>query len=319
MFALPSLASHRFTTLSQCKFESAFLHPRYWLTWFGLGLLWVLVQLPYPAIQILGSSLGSASRVFLKRRESIARRNLELCFPDYSVEQREKLIAENFKSIGMALLETGMAWFWPDERVRKWFDVEGLENLKHVQAQNRGVMVIGVHFMSLELGGRVMGLCQPMMATYRPHNNLLMEWVQTRGRMRSNKAMISRNNLRGLVNALKKGEAVWFAPDQDYGRKGSSFAPFFAVKDVATTNGTFVISRLSGAPMLTVTMVRKADKSGYRLFISPELHNYPQDEREAATYINKVIESEIMRAPEQYLWVHRRFKTRPVGETSLYI
>lgn len=196
MFALPSLASHRFTTLSQCKFESAFLHPRYWLTWFGLGLLWVLVQLPYPAIQILGSSLGSASRVFLKRRESIARRNLELCFPDYSVEQREKLIAENFKSIGMALLETGMAWFWPDERVRKWFDVEGLENLKQVQAQNRGVMVIGVHFMSLELGGRVMGLCQPMMATYRPHNNLLMEWVQTRGRMRSNKAMISRNNLR---------------------------------------------------------------------------------------------------------------------------
>lgn len=203
--------------------------------------------------------------------------------------------------------------------MRKWFDVEGLENLKQVQAQNRGVMVIGVHFMSLELGGRVMGLCQPMMATYRPHNNLLMEWVQTRGRMRSNKAMISRNNLRGLVNALKKGEAVWFAPDQDYGRKGSSFAPFFAVKDVATTNGTFVISRLSGAPMLTVTMVRKADKSGYRLFISHELHNYPQDEREAATYINKVIESEIMRAPEQYLWVHRRFKTRPVGETSLYI
>ncbi|WP_445012954.1 LpxL/LpxP family acyltransferase, partial [Enterobacter hormaechei] len=90
---------------------------------------------------------------------------------------------------------------------------------KRAQMQNRGVMVVGVHFMSLELGGRVMGLCQPMMATYRPHNNQLMEWVQTRGRMRSNKAMIGRNNLRGIVSALKKGEAVWFAPDQDYGRK----------------------------------------------------------------------------------------------------
>jgi KDO2-lipid IV(A) palmitoleoyltransferase len=304
--------------LSQCKFQRAFLHPRYWLTWFGLGLLWLLVQLPYPAIRVLGSQLGSTSRHFLKRRESIARRNLELCFPNDTPAQREKLIKENFKAIGMALLETGIAWFWPDERVRKWFDVEGLENLKEVQAQNRGVMVIGVHFMSLELGGRVMGLCQPMMATYRPHNNLLMEWVQTRGRLRSNKAMISRNNLRGLVSALKKGEAVWFAPDQDYGRKGSSFAPFFAVENVATTNGTFVISRLSGAPMLTVTMIRKADNSGYRLFISPELKNYPQDETEAAAYINKVIEKEIMRAPEQYLWVHRRFKTRPVGESSLY-
>ncbi|KAE9776536.1 kdo(2)-lipid IV(A) palmitoleoyltransferase, partial [Escherichia coli] len=139
-----------------------------------------------------------------------------------------KLVDENFRSLGMGLLETGMAWFWPDRRVRKWFDVEGLDNLKRAQMQNRGVMVVGVHFMSLELGGRVMGLCQPMMATYRPHNNKLMEWIQTRGRMRSNKAMIGRNNLRGIVGALKKGEAVWFAPDQDYGRKGSSFAPFFA-------------------------------------------------------------------------------------------
>nr|VXZ85991.1 Lipid A biosynthesis lauroyl acyltransferase [Klebsiella pneumoniae] len=87
-------------------------------------------------------------------------------------------------------------------------------------------MVVGVHFMSLELGGRAMGLCRPMMATYRPHNSPLMEWVQTRGRLRSNKAMIDRNNLTGLVHALKSGEAVWFAPDQDYGPKGSVFAPF---------------------------------------------------------------------------------------------
>ncbi|MEG1210001.1 MAG: kdo(2)-lipid IV(A) palmitoleoyltransferase [Leclercia sp.] len=304
--------------LSQSKFTPALLHPRYWFTWFGLGVLWLLVQLPYPIMRRLGAGLGSLSRLFLKRRESIARRNLELCFPAMSHDEREHLIRENFKSIGMALLETGMAWYWPDWRVRKWFDVEGLENLQRAQAQNRGVMVIGVHFMSLELGGRVMGLCQPMMATYRPHNSPLMEWVQTRGRLRSNKEMISRNNLRGLVSALKKGEAVWFAPDQDYGRKGSSFAPFFAVKDVATTNGTFVISRLSKAAMLTVTMIRKSDGSGYRLFITPEMENYPQEEIAAAAYINKVIENEIMRAPEQYLWVHRRFKTRPVGEPSLY-
>lgn len=305
--------------MSQCKFTRTLLHPRYWFTWFGLGVLWLLVQLPYPALRWLGAGLGSLSRRFLKRRESIARRNLELCFPALSPAEHDHLISENFKSIGMALLETGMAWFWPDSRVRKWFDVEGLENLQCAQAKNCGVMVIGVHFTSLELGGRVMGLCQPMMATYRPHNSALMEWVQTCGRMRSNKAMISRNNLRGLVSALKKGEAVWFAPDQDYGRNGSSFAPFFAVKEVATTNGTFVIHRLSKSVMLTVTMVRKNDKSGYRLFIMPEMENYPQEEAAAAAYINRVIESEIMRAPEQYLWVHRRFKTRPVGHASLYL
>ena len=275
----------------KCKFSREFLHPRYWLTWFGLGVLWLWVQLPYPVLCFLGTRIGTMARPFLKRRESL----------------------------GMALVETGMAWFWPDSRVRKWFDVEGLDNLKRAQMQNRGVMVVGVHFMSLELGGRVMGLCQPMMATYRPHNNQLMEWVQTRGRMRSNKAMIGRNNLRGIVSALKKGEAVWFAPDQDYGRKGSSFAPFFAVENVATTNGTYVLSRLSGAAMLTVTMVRKADYSGYRLYITPEMEGYPADENQAAAYMNKIIEKEIMRAPEQYLWIHRRFKTRPVGESSLYI
>jgi len=161
------------------------LHPRYWFTWFGLGVLWLLVQLPYPVLLWLGATLGSISRRFLKRRESIGRRNLELCFPALSPEEREHLMTGNFKSIGMALLETGMAWFWPDHRVRKWFDVEGLENLQRAQAKNRGVMVIGVLFMSLELGCRVMGLCQPMMATYRPHNSALMEWVQTGGRMRA--------------------------------------------------------------------------------------------------------------------------------------
>ena len=219
----------------------------------------------------------------------------------------------------MALLETGMAWFWSDRRVRKYFDVEGLHNLHLAAAQKRGVMVVGVHFMSLELGGRIMGLCQPMMATYRPHNNPMMEWAQTKGRMRSNKAMIDRRNLKGMVSALKKGESVWFAPDQDYGIKGSCFAPFFAVKDVATTNGTFVLSRLSRSALLTVTMVRRADNSGYRLFISPEINNYPTNEVDAAAFTNRIIEQEILRAPEQYLWVHRRFKTRPAGEDSLYL
>ncbi|BET43801.1 lipid A biosynthesis palmitoleoyl acyltransferase [Atlantibacter hermannii] len=268
---------------------------------------------------MMGFRAGKLSRPFLKRREAIARKNIALCFPHLTADDIERLVAENFKSLGMALLETGMAWFWSDRRVRKYFDVEGLHNLHLAAAQKRGVMVVGVHFMSLELGGRIMGLCQPMMATYRPHNNPMMEWAQTKGRMRSNKAMIDRRNLKGMVSALKKGESVWFAPDQDYGIKGSCFAPFFAVKDVATTNGTFVLSRLSRSALLTVTMVRRADNSGYRLFISPEINNYPTNEADAAAFTNRIIEQEILRAPEQYLWVHRRFKTRPAGEDSLYL
>lgn len=301
------------------KFDTALLHPRNGLKWLALALLWLVVQLPYPLLYVLGTSLGKASRRFLKRREQIATRNIELCFPNMDAAAREKLIEQNFMSLGMGLIESGMAWFWSDARVKKWFDVEGYANLMNALKEQRGVMVVGVHFMSLELGGRAMGLCRPMMATYRPHNDPLMEWVQTTGRLRSNKAMIDRRNLRGLVQALKAGEAVWFAPDQDYGPKGSVFAPFFSVSEAATTNGTNVLSRLSGAAMLTVTMVRKPCKRGYTLHISEAMTDYPRgDEVSAACYMNKIIEREILRAPEQYLWVHRRFKTRPRGEASLY-
>lgn len=301
------------------SFQPALLHPRYWLTWFGLALLFLLVQLPYPVLYKLGSWMGRTSMRFLKRRVSIARRNLELCFPDMDEAQRERKIIGNFESLGMGLLETGMAWFWPDKRVKRWFSVSGLENLKRAQQEGRGVLVIGVHFMSLELGGRAMGLCQPMMAMYRPHNNKAMEWAQTKGRMRSNKAMLDRKDLRGMVQALKRGEAVWFAPDQDYGPRGSVFAPLFAVEQAATSSGTFMLVRLAKPALITVVLIRRPNACGYDLLINPELEGYPtDDEIAAATYMNKVIEKEIMRAPEQYLWLHRRFKTRPAGSPSLY-
>lgn len=302
------------------RFQASFLHPRYWLTWFGLCILFLLVQLPYPVLYRLGVWLGRTSMRFLKRRVSITRRNLQLCFPDLTPEQVEARIVSNFESLGMGLLETGMAWFWSDARVKRWFDVSGLHNLKKAQENNQGVLVIGVHFMSLELGGRAMGLCQPMMAMYRPHNNKAMEFVQTWGRMRSNKAMLDRKDLRGMVHALKKGEAVWFAPDQDYGPRGSVFAPLFAVDEAATTSGTYMLARLAKPALITVVLVRKPAGKGYDLVIQPALQDYPiDDELAAAAYMNRVIETEIMRAPDQYLWLHRRFKTRPAGTPSLYL
>ncbi|ARJ41505.1 lipid A biosynthesis palmitoleoyl acyltransferase [Pantoea alhagi] len=304
---------------SSPRFTLDMLHPRHWLTWFGLGVLFLLVQLPFPLLEKLGVWMGRTSMRFLPRRVRITRRNLELCFPDLSSSELEQRIIHNFESLGMGLMETGMAWFWSDARVKRWFTVNGLHNLQAAQKNKRGALIIGVHFMSLELGGRTMGLCQPMMAMYRPHNNKLMEWVQTKGRMRSNKAMIDRRDLRGMVKALKQGEAVWFAPDQDYGPKGSVFAPLFAVPQAATTNGTFMLARMAKPAMITVVLIRKERGQGYELVIQPELENYPlEDEQAAAAYMNKIIEREILRAPSQYLWLHRRFKTRPVGTASLY-
>ncbi|MFE8118171.1 LpxL/LpxP family Kdo(2)-lipid IV(A) lauroyl/palmitoleoyl acyltransferase [Brenneria goodwinii] len=299
---------------------SLYAHPRHWLLWLGLGALFLLVQLPYPVLVKLGGGLGRLSMRFLKRRVAIARRNLELCFPDDDAQQINARVTDNFSSLGIGLLETGMAWFWSDKRIKKWVEVVGLANLQTAENKQRGVIVIGVHFMTLELHFRILGHCKPMTVMYRPHNSKIMELVQKKGRSRSGNELISRKKLVGMVHKLKRGGVVWFAPDQDYGPKGSVFVPFLGVERAATTNGTFIISKLARPELVTAVVIRKPGRQGYQLIISSGLENYPYDDNlAAASYINRIIEREIMKAPDQYLWLHRRFKTRPAGEASLYI
>lgn len=298
-----------------------YLHPRYWLLWLGLGVLFLLVQMPYPVLVRLGGRMGLISMRFLKRRVSIAKRNLELSFPTFEPEHIATKLAENFASLGIGLMETGMAWFWSDRRIKKWFDVAGLENLEvSPAADNNGVIVIGVHFMTLELHFRILGHIKPMTVMYRPHNSRILELVQKWGRSRSGNNLVNRKNLVCMVHTLKRGGVVWFAPDQDYGPKGSVFVPFFGVHQTATTNGTFTIAKLTRPKLVSAVVIRKPGDMGYQLVISPQLENFPYDDSLAAAhYINRVIETEIMKAPGQYLWLHRRFKTRPLGEKSLYI
>ena len=163
-------------------FNRSLLHPRYWITWLGLGLLYALVLLPYPVIYRIGTGLGRFSMRFLKHRYKIARRNIELCFPDMHPEQREDMVVKNFESVGMGLFETGMAWFWPDWRIERWFKVSGLEHIQHARDNKQGVLLIGVHFLTLELGARIFGIHNPGVGVYRPHDNKLMDWIQTLAR-----------------------------------------------------------------------------------------------------------------------------------------
>ena len=206
------------------KFTAALLHPRYWLTWSGIGLLWLIVQLPYPVIFRMGKGLGRIAQQFMKRRARIAYRNLELCFPQMSESERHDMVVKNFESVGMGLMETGMAWFWSDKRV------------------------------------------------YRPNDNPVIDLIQTNGRMRSNKSMIDRKDLKGMIRALKSGEVVWYAPDHDYGPQSSVFVPFFAVEEAATTTGTWMLARMSKAAIVPFVPRRKPDGSGYQLImLEPEL------------------------------------------------
>ncbi|WP_230433077.1 Kdo(2)-lipid IV(A) acyltransferase [Plesiomonas shigelloides] len=303
----------------QAQFRTAYFHPRYWLTWLGIAALYLVTLLPYPLIRRIGFTLGRLFMRIGKRRVKIAERNLELCFPDMSREARAQILQENFESTGMAVMETGMAWFWPDWRVKKIFQVEGLEHMRQAQAEQRGVLLIGVHFLTLELGGRIFGLYNPGVGVYRPNDNPLMDWLQTWGRLRSNKYMIDRKDVKGMIRALRAGEIIWYAPDHDYGPRRSVFVPLFAVDKAATTTGTSILMQAADPALVAFAPIRNKDGSGYRLVISPAIQGFPMDDEvTAAAFMNRVVEKEILRAPGQYMWLHRRFKTRPEGESSLY-
>lgn len=304
-------------------FQKAFLHPKYWGLWLGLGIFKLILCLPYPILVKIGLGLGKVFTQlgFGKRRMQIARRNLELCFPHYSAEQITALVQENMKSVGMAIIETGMAWFWSDERILKWSKIEGEEYLKQSTRNNQGVLLVGVHFLTLELGARIVGLHHQGIGIYRPNDNPLLDWIQFRGRIRSNKGMLDRKDVRGMIRVLKNGGMIWYAPDHDYGRRNSVFVPFFAVDEACTTAGSYMLLRSApNTVVIPFSPIRNADYSGYTIKISPPVDfSECQDEVETAILMNKVVEREIMNVPTQYMWLHRRFKTRPNEEDkSLY-
>ncbi|MDG6896729.1 lipid A biosynthesis lauroyl acyltransferase [Actinobacillus delphinicola] len=300
-------------------FQLSFLHPKHWGLWLGVGLWRGAVSLPYPVILKIGSGLGWLfGKVGVgKKRLKVARRNLELCFPDKSPAEIEEMLKENQRSVGMAIMETGMAWFWSDKRIQKWSEVHGIEHM----LPEKGVLFVGVHFLTLELGARIAGMKRPGIGVYRPNDNPVFDWLQTRGRLRSNKTMLDRKDVRGMIKALKEGEIIWYAPDHDYGRRKSVFAPLFAVPEAATTTGSHLLIKAApDALVVPFSPVRKADNSGYIVDVSPAVDfSDTQTELETACKMNKVVEQEILKAPTQYMWMHRRFKTRPnENDPSLY-
>lgn len=300
------------------KFTKQLLYPRYWLTWFGIGLLYLLVLLPYPVIYQMGKGLGLITSRLASKRKETARQNLKLCFPHLPTSEREQILRDNFIATGMAILETGMAWFWSDQRLKKQTKIEGDSYITQVQQTGQGILLIGIHFLTLELGARILGMSHPGVGVYRPNDNPVIDYIQLKGRLKSNKYMLDRYNTKGMIRALKHGELVWYAPDHDYGPKNSVFAPFFAVEKAATTIGTTILVKLAQPAIIPFTP--KREKNGYySVLVTPPLENYPLDnDVAAATFMNRAIELEILKAPEQYMWLHRRFKTRPNGEQPLY-
>ncbi|MGB1298685.1 MAG: LpxL/LpxP family Kdo(2)-lipid IV(A) lauroyl/palmitoleoyl acyltransferase [Psychrobium sp.] len=306
--------------LNQSKFQLSFLHPRYWLLWFGVGLLWLTVTLlPYRVLVKLGGGIGLLLMRLLKKREKTAVRNLELCFPEMTQDERDKILRGHAKSVGIALMETGMAWWWPTWRIQKLVTISGLEHLEQAKKDGKGVLLFALHSFCLEIGGRLFSTQAKLTGVYRPHNNPVMEHLQVCGRNRSAR-LITKRNIRAMISALADGEAVWYTSDQDFGRSKAVFVPFFAVPDAATVVGASILTKGAPSVVLPYVITRNDDGSGYHIELSAPLENFPSgNDEQDAIYSNSIVEKGIMKAPEQYMWLHRRFKTRPnKDDPSLY-
>lgn len=284
------------------------LAPRYWGIWIALGLLRLVVLLPYPAQALIGRGVGRVALRLATSRRQIAERNIELCFPELDPMQHRQLLRRHFESLGMTLIEMALCWWAPDERLEPLFEIEGLEHLRAAQRRGKGVIMLTGHFTTLDLGGRFLTMQAPVTAMYRRNENPLFERAMRRGRERSARRAIPKQDIRGMLRALRQNHAIWYAPDQSHRRRHSAVVPFFSVP-AATNTATAALARMSGARVVPFYSRRLPGDAGYRLVIEPPFDDFPSADAEADTLrINRWLEQRIRSAPEQYLWIHRRFK-----------
>lgn len=299
-------------------FSRALLAPRYWPSWLGLALWYLLAQLPFVCQRGLAHALYPLLKLN-KKRMRMARVNIDLCFAELSEAERSAILDESLYSTAMALFETGAAWFWPRWRLRRLYTVSGLEHLQAAQQAGEGALLLSMHFTHLDLGGALLGQHVDYDGLYSPHKNLVYDYLQrTRREAYCPGVAIPRDNLRLMITRLRQGRMMWYAPDRDLGPKISIFVPFFGVP-AATVTATGKIALLGRARVIPFTQRRLARGAGYELIIHPPFENYPTgDEYQDALRVNQFIEQQVRQCPGQYLWAQPRFKTRPDGERSPY-
>jgi KDO2-lipid IV(A) lauroyltransferase len=283
-------------------------HPRYWPTWLALGTLRAFEPLPFPVLLALGRILGALLVNLPLGFVRIARRNLELCFPEKPAVERKAILRTHFHSVAIGLFETAMSWWSSDERIRKLSTLEGREHLDAALAKGKGAILLSAHFTTLEIGARALTARGPTNIMYRPTRNLVLERFLAKNRSKHAKCAIPRDDIRTLISALKANEPVWYAPDQAYRKKGAQMVPFFGIA-AATNTATSRLARMTGATVLPYFVERLPGSRGYRMTIMPALDDFPSDDAAAdARRFNDLIEAHVRKVPGQYLWIHRRFK-----------
>ncbi|HET9678965.1 MAG TPA: LpxL/LpxP family Kdo(2)-lipid IV(A) lauroyl/palmitoleoyl acyltransferase, partial [Gammaproteobacteria bacterium] len=298
------------------KFHWGLLTPRYWPVWLIIGLLRLSLLLPYPALLWLGKRAGRLIHALAGRRQKLTRYNLAQCFPDKSADEIHSLERAHFEALGIGLFEIALCWWGHTHWLRQRVQIEGMEHLQAALRSGNGALLLSAHVTTLEIGGRLLGLFTPFCLMYRPNNNAALEWAISRSRAKHFERVIPRDDVRQLLRSLKENRVVWYAPDQGFTGKNHVMAPFFNIP-APTNPATSRIARASNAPVLPFYVQRLPGTQGYRLQIDPPLADFPgADPINDATRVNRIIEAQVYLAPEQYLWMHNRFKTRAYREVG---
>lgn len=287
------------------------LGPASWPQWLLLLPALLAARLPWALQRGLGRALGWLLFRLLASRRRVAGRNLELCFPEFSTVRRARLLRDSFGNLGIGLFEFIRAWWGSIDAARRHSRIDGLHHLKAALAEGRGVILLSGHFVNLEICGRLLCDHAPVAGMYRPHGQAVLEWAVRRGRLRYAPAMFPRDALRPAIKHLKDGGILWFAPDQETRRGDSLFVPFFG-RPAWSLTSPHQLARLSGAKVIAFHHRRNDDGRGYHLRLTPALSDFPSKDASADTArVMAEVEAMVRAAPEQYLWIHRRFKKQP--------
>lgn len=292
--------------------------PRHWPKWLVYGLFRVIGLLPWPWMMAIGRAMGRLFMRFGKRRVRIAGINIALCYPELEEARREAMVRAHFESMGMGIMDLCFGWWASERQVLKRLRLHGEEHLRAAHARGKGVIVLSLHFTSVEFGIRVVPRIVPAYATYRPHQDPFIDHMMSHHRRLYTKGILARDDVRGMIRALRKGDCVWFAPDQNFGHKGFVFSTFFGIP-AATNTATTRLAGMTGALVVPYVTARNLDEGTYDAHFLPPLEDFPSGDVQADTdRINLIYEQLIRIAPEQYFWSHRKFLDRPEGEQALY-
>ena len=290
--------------------------PQHWPTWFGLALFRMITELPWSFQRLLARVLGAFVYHVVPVRRHVVFVNLRLCFPDKSETEIRRIARAHYDSLALGIFETCMAWWAPARRLPAHRIINS-PFLAGAIAERRGVILLTAHFTTLELCARLMNEQFDLGCLYRDPNNPVIAAQMRIQRERHVTIAIHFDDLKGLIRALRSGEAIWYAPDQGKRTTLSEILPFFGVPAITNT-ATGKLAAMTRSPVVPYFARRETDGS-YTLTVLPALENFPTADAAAdAVRINRLIEEHVRLAPDQYFWVHKRFKARGPGYPEVY-